>query len=57
MEIEKSKIVSLQAKISDTPFDQKFLLTSRSGCFAMAQTDRQTDRQTDGHQDSMTESA
>ena len=35
------------------PFDQKFL-TSGTGCFAMAQTDKKT---TDGHGDSMTELA
>ena len=39
IETEKqTKIVSFQAKISDTPFDQKFFLTSGSGCFAMAHT-------------------
>ena len=43
---KKIKIVTLHAKISNTPFDHKFFPTSGSGCFAMAKTDRQTHRRT-----------
>ena len=41
------KIMLLEAKTIDMPIDQKFFLTSGSGCFAMAQIDRQVNRRTD----------
>ena len=47
-------MVSSQANISDTPFDQKSPGHPEVG---VLNCHRQTDRQTNGHRDSTTESA
>ena len=45
---KKNNIVSFQAKISDTPFDQKFVWPSEVGVLRWhTHTDKQTDRETD----------
>ena len=51
---QKKKIVSLQANISDKPFNQKSPGHPEVG---VLNCHRQTDRHTDGHCNSMTESA
>ena len=43
------KIVLLQAKIGDTPYDQIFLRPSKVGVLQCHIKDRQTDKHTDRH--------